>query len=265
MVPIGYTAEVDAHAGTRTLQTRSLDTSGAHVRRGSAPGAEPDALPDLLLIERSRGGDARAIEALIRRYGQRLFRVARSVLPDEERAEAAVLEAYLAAFADLNRYEPTGKFAAWLTRLTFNQAQVLRAGAARPRAPRLCRRPRRRPGHPCGALAQPAGAAADELPQRRELEQAIGRLPEVFRTVFVLRVIEGISGIETAASLMVHETTVRTRLYRALRRLGPDTVGRVRADARVAAADARAHRADRERRADRTPHGSMLTISASAP
>jgi len=65
--------------------------------------------------------------------------------------------------------------------------------------------------------------------ERRALEQAIGALPEVFRTVFVLRVVEGISGIETAASLGVHETTVRTRLYRAHRRMEAETVHRVRA------------------------------------
>ena len=248
------------------LQTRSPDTSGAHLRRGNAPGAEPNALPDLLLIERSRGGDARAIEALIRRYGQRLFRVARSVLADEERAEAAVLEAYLTAFADLNRYESTGKFAAWLTRLTFNQAKVLRAATVP--AARAAAVPQAADGTratSAGALAQPAGAAADELPQRRELEQAIGRLPEVFRTVFVLRVIEGISGIETAASLMVHETTVRTRLYRALRRLGPDTVGRVRLTPGLL--QLTPERSERIVRGvlNAQPHGSMLTISASPP
>src|ERR1700751_6030453 len=104
-----------------TTPSHSLDTSSAHPRRGSAPGSGPDALPDLLLIERARGGDERAIEALIRRYGRRLFRVACSVLTDEERAETAVLEAYLAAFGDLSRYEPTGKFAAWITRLAVHQ------------------------------------------------------------------------------------------------------------------------------------------------
>ena len=63
---------------------------------------------------------------------------------------------------------------------------------------------------------------------RQALKQAIDALPEVFRTVFVLRAIEGISGIETAACLGVHETTVRTRLYRAQRRLSAAMVQRVR-------------------------------------
>jgi RNA polymerase sigma-70 factor, ECF subfamily len=241
-------------------QIRGLDTSGAQLRRGSAQSAEADALPDLLLVERTRSGDARAIEALIRRYSRRLFRVAHSVLRDETRAEAAVLEAFLAAFGDLNRYELTGKFAAWLTRLAFNQARALRVGM-------------RSAGHAAAAAQTgaatpppaPAGAAGDELLERRALEQAIAALPEVFRTVFVLRVVEGIGGIETAASLAVHETTVRTRLYRAHRRLTQETVQRVRAASGLF--ELSAERTERLVSAvlSALAHSSMPTISASPP
>lgn len=229
-------------------QTRTLEASTAHTRRPGAQGAEPEALPDLLLIERARGGDERAIEALVRRYSRRLFRVARSVLPDAERAESAVIEAYVAAFGDLNRYEPTGKFAAWLTRLTFNQARALRASGR---------------GAPAATvLTEPTGTEAQE---RAELEREIGALPEVFRTVFVLRVVEGISGIETAASLGLHETTVRTRLYRAHRRLGGQAAQHLRVAAAVYELPALRleHLVTRVRAA--LPHGSMLTISAAPP
>src|SRR6267378_7549877 len=191
-------------------QFASLEASGARTRRAGTQAAIQE-LPDLLLIERARSGEEQAIEALIRRYSRRMFRVARSLL-DEDTAESVVQDAYLAAFGDLNRYAPSGKFAAWLTRLAFNQARALHASA--------------RSGPPAPT---PASAAADDTQEARELEQAIGRLPEVFRTVFVLRVLEGISGIETAASLGVHETTVRTRMYRAQRRLAPDVARRVRA------------------------------------
>ncbi|HEY0768624.1 MAG TPA: sigma-70 family RNA polymerase sigma factor [Steroidobacteraceae bacterium] len=241
-----------------TTQVRGLDTSGVHSRRGGAQVAGPDNLPDLLLIERARSGEEGAIEALIRRYSRRLFRVARSVLPDEDAAEFVVQEAYLAAFGDLNRYTPIGKFAAWLTRLAFSQARSLRASgrSGQLAAPRQV---------PAAALQTPASTAADEAQERRELEHAIGSLPDVFRTVFVLRVVEGISGIETAASLGVHETTVRTRMYRAQRRLAPDMVRRVR----VAPAflELTPERLDRivKRVLAQLPHGSMLTISTSPP
>jgi RNA polymerase sigma-70 factor, ECF subfamily len=226
-------------------QTRALDAGGAATRRPGGAPTEPDNLPDLLLIERARGGDERAIEALTRRYSRRLFRVARSILPDAERAEAAVLEAYSAAFGDLNRYEPTGKFAAWLTRLTFNQARALRVSVR-------------------GAAAAPPEAASSAA-EAQELEQQIGALPEVFRTVFVLRVVEGISGIETAASLGLHETTVRTRLYRAHRRLGADAVHRIRLTPAVFELTAGRLEYLVSRVLAALPHGSMLTISASPP
>src|ERR1700752_1174885 len=187
-----------------TLRPLGLD-SPASTRRCAVPTAAPDALPDLLLIERARGADETAIEALIRRYGRRLFRVARSVLVDEERAEAAVLEAYLAAFGDLSRHEPAGKFAAWLTRLAYNQARALRASGRPGLVPAL---------GAADATLEPgqSAAAAVESRERREVEQAVVSLPPVFRTVYVLRVLEGVSGIETAAALGLHETTVRTRL-----------------------------------------------------
>jgi RNA polymerase sigma-70 factor (ECF subfamily) len=196
----------------------NLDTDSPRLRRSASGNTGPQALPDLLLIERARAGESSAIQALMHRYSGRLFRVAYSVLLDAQRAEAVVLDAFLIAFCDLSRYEPTGKFAAWLTRLAYQQARAQRSTA--------------RAAHSTG-LRETSPAEAPSLPddgtERQQLEQAIAVLPEVFRTVYVLRMVEGISGIETAASLGLHETTVRTRLFRAHRRLPPDATQRLRA------------------------------------
>jgi RNA polymerase sigma-70 factor, ECF subfamily len=227
-----------------SVQSQTLDPT-VHLRR--PPASAADTLPDLLLIERSRSGDERAIEALIRRYGRRLLRVARSVLWDDERADAAVQDAYVAAFADLSRYEPTGKFAAWLTRLAYSRARALQVSAR----------------------ATPAAVVAltplDAEAGRRELESAIGRLPEVFRTVYVLRMVEGISGIETAACLGLHETTVRTRLFRAHRRLMSDAGQRLPTTPGVL--EVTPERIDRlvQSALAQLPHGSMLTSCVSPP
>jgi RNA polymerase sigma-70 factor (ECF subfamily) len=166
--------------------------------RNSLPVSAAHGLPDLLLIERARAADARAIETLIGRYAQRLFRIARSVLGADEAAESAVEEACVEAFDELRRREPAGKFAVWLTRLALERARARRE----------------------------ARAAASPAPvYRHPLEPAIDALPEVFRTVFVLRAVEGVSGTETAAALGLNVTTVRTRLYRAHRRLnGSETL-----------------------------------------
>ena len=227
-----------------------LDTGGARLRR-AVPGSNgAQTLPDLLLIERARAGDEQAIEALIRRYSARLFRVAHSVLLDAQRAEAVVLEALLAAFGDLSRYEPTGKFAAWLTRLAYQQARA--------------QRPAIHPGHPPASSGEQT-APQDALREQQELEQAIAALPEVFRTVYVLRMVEGISGIDTAACLGLHETTVRTRLFRAHRRLPADTAQRLRAVGGLPElSPERAERIASHVLAQLT-HGSMPVISTSPP
>ena len=230
------------------------ETSSARLRRSVSGSTGPQALPDLLLIERARAGEGQAIEALIRRYCGRLYRVAYSVLLDAQRAEAVVLEAFLAAFGDLSRYEPTGKFAAWLTRLAYQQARAQRSGA------------RAAQSEPLGqAVTGDEPAVTDAVRERQELERAVGVLPEVFRTVYVLRMVESISGIETAASLGLHETTVRTRLFRAHRRLPADTAQRLRAaPALLELAPERAERIANHARTQLS-HGSILTISASTP
>jgi RNA polymerase sigma-70 factor (ECF subfamily) len=229
-----------------------LETGSPHLRRSVSTG--PHAMPDLLLIERARAGESSAIEALIRRYSGRLFRVAHSVVLDAARAEAVVLDALLAAFGDLSRYEPTGKFAAWLTRLVYSHARAQRTGS--------------RGGYPARRVESAnseSSSSSDASGERQELEQAIAALPEVFRTVYVLRMLEGISGIETAASLGLHETTVRTRLFRAHRRLPADTAQRLRtAPALLELSAERAERIARDTLAQ-LAQGPMVRIPASPP
>jgi RNA polymerase sigma-70 factor, ECF subfamily len=177
-------------------------------------------LPDLLLVERTRGRDTRAFETLMRRYNRRLYRIARSILSHGDMAEEAVRAAYVRAFANLDRYEPAGKFGAWLARLAFNEALTLRR-------------------HSAGTAAATPTPIAEAVPtieggeaavSKQQLEAAIDALPEVFRTVLVLRVVEDLSGVEVAVCLGLNETTVRTRLYRAQQRLKVDVARRLRAE-----------------------------------
>jgi RNA polymerase sigma-70 factor, ECF subfamily len=199
--------------------TESLNPEVAaqhHRSLDSAAQPAATALPDLLLVERARGKEIRAFETLMRRYNQRLFRIARSIVPDADIAETVVQEAYLLAFSDIERYEPTGKFGAWLARLAFNQALALRRTVRPTPAAEVV------VTEPAEGASSATQTHSEPPASRQALEQAIDALPEVFRTVFVLRAIEGISGIETAACLGINETTVRTRLYRAQRRLRID-------------------------------------------
>jgi RNA polymerase sigma-70 factor, ECF subfamily len=207
-----------ADAATGLQAKRVVDTvPNSSVSSSAVPNFGE--LPDLLLVERTRGRDTRAFETLMRRYNRRLYRIARSILSNDDLAEEAVRTAYFRAFANLDRYEPAGKFGAWLARLAFNEALALRrhSPVVTPQA------------------AQPAPAANPENGEaaitRRQLEDAIDALPEVFRTVLVLRVVEDLSGVEVAVCLGLNETTVRTRLYRAQQRLKVEAARRLRAEA----------------------------------
>src|SRR5215469_1483949 len=111
------------HSITHRGQPPMLDTLMPVRAHATTTSAVVESLPDLLLIERARSGDQRAIETLVRRSNRRLYRVARSFLEDATSAEQAVGDAYLEAFADLSRYQPNGKFAAWLTHLVVGQAR----------------------------------------------------------------------------------------------------------------------------------------------
>jgi RNA polymerase sigma-70 factor, ECF subfamily len=180
-------------------------------------------LPDPLLVERARQGDARAFEALMRRYNRRLFRIARGVLKDDASAEDAVQEAYLAAFTHLDRYEPTGKFSAWLSRIALNEALMIRR-KTKPNVVSLDQLHDTASPLEIETVAEeePPAAYAEASQAREVLEHAIDALPEGFRIVFILRMVEQLSISETSASLGLNEVTVRTRLHRAQRLLRAD-------------------------------------------
>lgn len=193
-------------------------TSIIDASSGRLPAGRTE-LPDLLLVERSRARDRRAFQKLMERYNRRLFRVARSILSEDDSAEEVVRVSYVRAIDELDRCEPSGRFGAWLTRTTFNQAQAAR------RQLLFAGLPRSAEGPLASAAVDPAVAPTDPV---RQAEVAIDALPEVFRTVLILRTAEGLSGVEVAACLGLHETTVRTRLYRAQHRMSPEVVRTLR-------------------------------------
>src|SRR5258708_4929102 len=122
-----------ADASTGLQAKRVVDSAHPSVSPSGSGPAAPNFgdLPDLLLVERTRGRDTRAFETLMRRYNRRLYRIARSILSNDDLAEEAVRGAYFRAFANLDRYEPAGKFGAWLARLAFNEALALRRHSPR--------------------------------------------------------------------------------------------------------------------------------------
>ncbi len=170
------------------------------------------------LVRRALSRDGAAFRTIMERHNRRLYRIARAVLRDDSEAEDAVQESYVRAFANLGTFRGDSSLSTWLGRIALNEA--------------LGRLRRRRPAVPIDTmevLRTPAqiiqfpNAMTAEDPERtmaqreilRLVERATEALPEIFRTVFVTRVIEGMSVQETAELLDIEPETVKTRLHRA--------------------------------------------------
>ena len=177
-------------------------------------------LTDDRLVELACAQNVVAFEALMRRHNRRLFRVTRSVLRDGDAAQDAVQETYLRAFTRLDSYQPTGKFGAWITRVALNEALMIRR---RVRGDTISLDEAGDDALTVEETAASDAPTADQFVEaahaRALLEHAIDALPENFRTVFVLRAVEGLDVRETAECLDINAATVRTRLFRAQRLL----------------------------------------------
>ena len=189
---------------TGVEQGQAADTGAADFAN-----AEPS---DEEIVERIRKGDTEQFEILMRRHNQRLYRAVRSVLRDDEDTEDVLQETYVRAFMHLDQFLGRARFSTWLTRIAVNEALHRRKRRSRFTAIDEIEQTLEAPGP-----GPERGAVDGEL--RRVLEAAIDQLPEDFRTVFMLRDVEGLSTAETAQTLDIAEETVKTRLHRARRKL----------------------------------------------
>jgi RNA polymerase sigma-70 factor, ECF subfamily len=172
------------------------------------------ALDDPTLADRVARGEEMALRELLRRHNQRLFRTARAILRDDAEAEDAVQEAYLKAIRAIGTFRGEAKLSTWLTRIAANEA--LERLRKRKRAIVLPLEPDVEPIHDDDAVQpETPEVSAMRAETRRIVERRIDALPEAFRTVFVLRMVEEMTVEETAEALEVPEATVRTRLFRA--------------------------------------------------
>ena len=175
------------------------------------------------LAERFAARDPDAIRHVIAANNQRLFRTAWSILKSRADAEEAVQAAYLSAFANMGSFEGRSSLSTWLTRIVVNEA------LGRRRSEQRRRRHLEQEGVAVlddyrdalmrGSEAETPDVAVAREQIRRLLEKAVAALPDPFRTVFILREIEGLSGEETAEILDVPVATVKTRLFRGRRQL----------------------------------------------
>jgi RNA polymerase sigma-70 factor (ECF subfamily) len=172
-------------------------------------------MTDEELVVRVLEGEHRSFEHLMRRNNRRIYRAARSIVRDDREAEDVMQDAYVRAFEHLADFDRRARFATWLTRIAINEALArIRRGRRHESLDSLSEEQ----AMPRTTQPTPEQSASDGE-MRGVLERAIDALPDDFRTVFLLRAVEEMSGVETAACLGIPEDTVRTRLHRARNRL----------------------------------------------
>lgn len=174
---------------------------------------------DFEIAQRIAVGDRDALERLMRLNNRRLYRTARSILRDDAEAEDTVQECYLLAYHAMGKFRGNAKLSTWLVRIVANEAIA---------------RLRKRSRHAelihfngmtdefsedaevnVGTSPEQPEDAAVRAEMRRLLESKIDRLPDAFRTVFVLRAVEEMTAEEAGACLGIPTATVRTRYFRA--------------------------------------------------
>src|SRR5881275_1244479 len=173
---------------------------------------------ELALVRAAKAGDDSAFEELIRRYDRNVFRIAQHITQNREDAEDVVQDAFFKAYSNLEQFQGQSKFYTWLVRIAVNEA--------------LMKLRRRRPERTV-SLDEEVKTEDDSLPRevadwspnpeqqysqaelREILSRTIQGLPPGFRTVFVLRDVEGLSTEETAEALDLSITAVKSRLLRA--------------------------------------------------
>jgi RNA polymerase sigma-70 factor (ECF subfamily) len=172
-----------------------------------------EASSDEEIVDRVKAGDTALYEIIMRRYNQRLYRVARAILHNDAEAEDVMQDAYVRAYQHLDQFAGRAAFSTWLTRIAVHEASS-----------RLRLRNRNQPLEETGQDGEPYMNVIETSPDPEEsasraelshlLEEAVLGLPEQYRTVIMLRDIEGLSTAETAAALELTEDNVKVRLHR---------------------------------------------------
>lgn len=169
-----------------------------------------------------QAGDRKEFARLVDAYSAPIYRLALKMLSQDQDAEDVLQETFLKAYRSLPTFENRSSLSTWLYRIAVNEALMV----IRKRDPNQV------------SIDEPVETEEGELepidlvdwralPEeelltsevRQVLDQAIARLPVTLRTVFILRDIEDLSVRETAQTLSLSETAVKTRLLRARLRL----------------------------------------------
>ena len=170
------------------------------------------------LVERARKGDAGSFSVLLRRYEGKIFRLAMNITQNREDAEDVLQEAFLKAYEHLDQFQGNSRFYTWIVRIAVNQALMKLRKRRSDRAVSLDEQIDTGEDTVVREIA-----AWDPDPEERFsreelhgiLTGAIDELSPIYRTVFTLRDVDGLSTEETAEVLDLTVPAVKSRLLRA--------------------------------------------------
>jgi RNA polymerase sigma-70 factor, ECF subfamily len=165
------------------------------------------------VVERVKAGETASYEIIMRRYNQRLFRVARAILRDDAEAEDVIQDAYVRAYQNLHQFAGYAPFSIWLTRIAVHEA--LRRLRLRNRSQQLDEFEQDEEGPMKAVETSPDPEERASIAELgRLLEEVVLELPDGYRTVVMMRDIEQMSTSETAEALDLSEQNVKVRLHR---------------------------------------------------
>jgi len=177
-------------------------------------GALDLSIMDSDVVKRVLAGETALFEIFMRRYNQRLYRAIRAILGDDSEVEQAMQETYFLAYTHLSQFAEKAKFSTWLTKIAIHEA--LRRLRSRARFVGIDSLAESEKG---SRMLISKEHTPEQIALNNELknllESAVERLPESYRSVLVLRDVEGMDTAETSECLDISEETVKVRLHRA--------------------------------------------------
>ena len=177
-----------------------------------------DASEELQLVQAAKRGDISAFEQLVKRYDRNVFRIAQHITQNREDAEDVVQDAFLKAYQNLAQFQGNSKFYTWLVRIAVNEALMKLRKRKSDKTVSMDEDVETEDGSVPREIAD-WSPNPEQLFKQSELNEILTKtiqgLPAGFRTVFVLRDVEGLSTEETADMLGLSIPAVKSRLLRA--------------------------------------------------
>lgn len=177
------------------------------------------ATSDEQIVERALTGDADAFGEIVRRWERRIFALAFGMLGREEDARDATQETFLAAFRNLRGFRGEAKVSSWLHRIAVNQCITRQRRAKVRNEAALDDEEEKNASSFAAPLDVSPSRVVENLERTVAVRRAVNSLPVELRQVIVMKEFEELTFREIADALELPLSTVKSRLYTALRQL----------------------------------------------